>query len=92
MLYLDFETRSHCDLKKHGVYNYAQHASTEVLCMSYAFGDEPVQTWVPFYTDADGRVQKTPFPVQVANHTGPYHHWLEDPPTPTCAYRSAARP
>lgn len=20
---------------------------------------------------------------QVANHTGPYHHWLEDPPTPT---------
>jgi DNA polymerase len=70
MLYLDFETRSHCDLKKHGVYNYAQDASTEVLCMSYAFGDEPVQTWVPFYTDADGRVQKTPFPVQVANHTG----------------------
>ena len=70
MLYLDFETRSHCDLKKHGVYNYAQDASTEVLCMSYAFGDEPVQTWVPFYTDADGRVQKTPFPVQVSNYTG----------------------
>jgi DNA polymerase len=69
-LWIDFETRSRCDLKKHGVYNYAQDASTEVLCMSYAFGDEPVQTWVPFYTDADGRVQKTPFPVQVADHIG----------------------
>ncbi len=47
MLYLDFETRSRCDLKKHGVYNYAQDASTEVLCMSYAFGDGDVQTWLP---------------------------------------------
>ena len=47
MLYIDFETRSSCDLKKHGVYNYAQDASTEVLCMSYAFDDEDVQTWLP---------------------------------------------
>jgi DNA polymerase bacteriophage-type len=69
-LWLDFETRSRCDLKKHGVYNYAQHASTEVLCMSYAFGEGDVQTWVPFYTDANGHAQKTPFPIQVANHTG----------------------
>jgi DNA polymerase len=60
MLYLDFETRSHCDLKKHGVYNYAQDASTEVLCMSYAFGDGDVQTWTP-----DG-----PFPNAVRQHTG----------------------
>ena len=47
MLWLDFETRSTCDLPKHGVYNYAQDASTEVLCMSYAFDDEDVQTWLP---------------------------------------------
>ena len=60
MLYLDFETRSHCDLKKHGVYNYAQHASTEVLCMSYAFGEGEVQTWLP----------TTEFPSAVRNHTG----------------------
>jgi len=45
-LWVDFETRSACDLKTAGVYNYAQHASTEVLCMSYAFDDEEVQTWV----------------------------------------------
>ena len=47
MLWVDFETRSACDLKVAGVYNYAQHASTEVLCMSYAFDDEDVQTWLP---------------------------------------------
>jgi len=47
MIYLDFETRSHCDLKSAGVYNYAQDLSTEVLCMSYAFDDGEVVTWLP---------------------------------------------
>ena len=60
ILWVDFETRSHCDLKKHGVYNYAQHASTEVLCMSYAFDDGEVQTWLP----------SQPFPDAVRQHTG----------------------
>ena len=45
--FLDFETRSRCDLPGRGVYNYAQDASTEVLCMSYAFDDEDVRTWLP---------------------------------------------
>jgi len=60
MLYCDFETRSACDLKVAGVYNYAQHGSTEVLCMSYAFDDEDVQTWLP----------DQPFPQSVADHKG----------------------
>jgi DNA polymerase len=60
MLWIDFETRSTCDLRKHGVYNYAQDASTDVLCMSYAFGDGKVQTWLP----------TEPFPSAVAQHTG----------------------
>jgi len=59
-LWLDFETRSRCDLKGRGVYNYAQDASTEVLCMSYAFDDGEVVTWRP----------SDPFPEQVRNHTG----------------------
>jgi DNA polymerase len=59
ILWLDFETRSRCDLKSKGVYNYAQDASTDVLCMSYAFDDEEVQTWVP----------SQEFPVAVRNHT-----------------------
>ncbi len=60
VLWVDFETRSRCDLKRAGVYNYAQDLSTEVLCMSYAFDDEPVATWLP----------KHPFPERVAAHTG----------------------
>ena len=47
MLWLDFETRSRCDLISHGGYNYAKDISTSVLCLSYAFGDEDVQTWLP---------------------------------------------
>ncbi len=50
ILWLDYETRSRCPLKSKGAHNYAQDASTEVLCLSYAFDDEDVATWVP----ADG--------------------------------------
>jgi DNA polymerase bacteriophage-type len=60
MLWIDFETRSRCDLPKHGVYNYAQDPSTEVLCMSYAFDDEDVQTWLP----------GQPFPEKVKAYKG----------------------
>lgn len=60
MLWLDFETRSRRDLPNCGVYNYAQDRSTEVLCMSYAFDDEDVSTWIP----------SQPFPERVKNHTG----------------------
>jgi DNA polymerase len=49
-----------CDLRSKGVYNYAQDASTDVLCMSYAFDDEEVVTWVP----------SQPFPERVRNYTG----------------------
>ena len=43
----DFETRSRCDLTSRGVYNYAQDPSTQIICMSYAFDDDDVQTWTP---------------------------------------------
>jgi DNA polymerase len=60
ILWLDFETRSRCDLPTRGAYNYAQDPSTEVLCMSHAFDDEGVQTWTP----------DQPFPTRVAIHNG----------------------
>jgi DNA polymerase bacteriophage-type len=59
-LWIDFETRSRCDLRSRGVYNYAQDASTDVLCMSYAFDDEDVRTWLP----------SEPFPQEVKDHKG----------------------
>jgi DNA polymerase len=60
ILYCDFESRSRCDLTTKGVYNYAQDASTDVLCMSYAFDDDEVVTWTP----------DQPFPEAVRHHTG----------------------
>ena len=63
MLWIDFETRSECDLTAAGVYNYAMHRSTEVLCMCYAFDDGDVRTWTP----------DEPFPQDVLRHTGPIH-------------------
>jgi DNA polymerase bacteriophage-type len=60
ILWVDFETRSRCDLRSRGVYNYAQDASTDVLCMSYAFDDEDVRTWLP----------GEPFPQAVRDHKG----------------------
>ena len=44
--HIDFETFSRVDLRKRGAYIYAADPSTEVLCASYAFGDEPVQRWL----------------------------------------------
>ena len=58
ILWGDTETRSRCDLKSRGAYNYSADASTQILCFSYAFDDEPVQTWAP----------PAPFPPRVTQH------------------------
>jgi DNA polymerase len=47
MLWIDFETRSECDLIARGSYTYAQHPSTQVLCMAWAVDDADVQVWTP---------------------------------------------
>jgi DNA polymerase bacteriophage-type len=45
-LQIDFETRSPLDLRKVGVYRYATHPDTDIVCMAYAFDDEDVRLWV----------------------------------------------
>ena len=57
-VYVDFETASECDLKTAGVYNYAKHPSTRVLCMAYAVDDDEVQVWTP----------DQPFPRRILSH------------------------
>ena len=44
---IDFETRSAVDLRKTGVYVYADDPSTDIWCMAYAFGDEEPKIWTP---------------------------------------------
>lgn len=52
-LSIDFETFSRLDLRQTGVYPYALHESTGILCMSYSWIDDDdgfsseVRTWVP---------------------------------------------
>lgn len=44
---VDFETRSTIDLRKTGVYPYAEHPTTDIWVMAYAIDDEPVRLWFP---------------------------------------------
>ena len=44
-LHIDFETRSTVDLRKTGVYRYAEDQTTEVILACYALDDKPVKTW-----------------------------------------------
>ena len=57
MIWLDFETRSECDLPARGSYNYAADLSTKVLCLAWAIDDGEVQVWTP----------EQPFPQAVAD-------------------------
>lgn len=61
-LSIDFETRSSVDLPLTGVYPYAAHPSTEILCAAYAFDDEEPRLWVPT-GDLDDRL-----PLDIINH------------------------
>jgi DNA polymerase len=56
--FIDFETRSECDLPARGPYNYARHPSTQVLCMAYAIDDGEVELWTP----------DQPFPREILSH------------------------
>jgi DNA polymerase bacteriophage-type len=46
-LHIDFETRSAVDLKKTGVYVYAEDPTTDVWCAAFAVDDGPVELWTP---------------------------------------------
>jgi DNA polymerase len=48
-LTIDFETRSHADLKKFGAWKYNRHASTETLCLSVKVDDQASRIWIPDY-------------------------------------------
>ena len=40
-LFIDFETRSACDLKKHGAHVYSEHPTTDILCMALKWESKP---------------------------------------------------
>lgn len=46
-LTFDFETRSACNIKKHGAWVYAEHPTTRVLCLAYKWERQPPAIWTP---------------------------------------------
>ena len=46
-LTIDFETRSACDIKKHGSWVYSEHPTTEVLCLAMKWEDLSPVIWAP---------------------------------------------
>lgn len=45
-LFLDFETRSRCDLKRHGLDRYSKDPSTEAIMLSWCINDAEPQIWL----------------------------------------------
>ncbi len=44
-LHIDFETRSTVDLRRAGVYRYAEHPSTDVILACWALDEGEIHTW-----------------------------------------------
>jgi len=57
-LHIDFESKSAVDLRKCGVHVYAEDPTTDIHCMSYAFGEEEPEMWLP----------GEPVPVRIFEH------------------------
>jgi len=56
--HIDFETRSPTDLRKSGVYVYAEDPQTDIWGFSWRIGFGPVNRWRPGYPD----------PIELLNH------------------------
>lgn len=46
-VHLDIESRSAVDLRRTGVYRYAEDASTDIWCVCFSIDDGPIELWVP---------------------------------------------
>ena len=44
-LSIDFETRSACKIKDHGAWVYAEHPSTQIMCLAVKAGTERTRIW-----------------------------------------------
>jgi DNA polymerase bacteriophage-type len=57
-LHCDLESRSTVDLRKTNVGVYAEHPTTDVICLAYAFGSAEPEIWLP----------PQPCPPKIAEH------------------------
>src|SRR3954468_23347071 len=88
-MHLDWESRSELDLKAVGLWQYSHHASTDIWCGAYAFGDEEPELWIPGqpcppriveHVKAGGSIHAWNAPFEIAlwqNVATPRHGWPE---------------
>lgn len=76
VLYLDFETRSELDLATCGTYRYAQHASTQMLLIAYAFDDEQVRVSCELPDEVFAAIQ-SPEVLKIA-HNAEFDHAIAE--------------
>lgn len=72
-LWLDFETRSTCDLEVHGIDRYAKDETTSVLMLGYAFDDCAALLWEPRLGPMPSDLEEAledPFVVKTAFNVG----------------------
>ncbi len=56
-IYLDFETRSKAPIKNCGAYVYAEHESTDVLCLVLKSAQQKPMVWIPSWVFSSGLVR-----------------------------------
>lgn len=91
-LHIDFETRSKCDLKVHGLSRYAKDPSTEILCLSYAAGSAKPKTWTPdqpipkeILTATEIRAWNVAFESEIWRNIAAPQHGFPSLPLASCA-------
>ena len=47
MITIDGETKSFADLPKVGAWAYFEHITTEIICLCWGIGSQPIQEWWP---------------------------------------------
>lgn len=55
---LDYESRSACDLKKAGAIKYAQHESTDIICVSWKIENGLTHVWFPMWEPVPSEFKK----------------------------------
>jgi DNA polymerase len=79
---IDFETRSVVDLRRSGVYPYAESPQTEIICMAWRIGEGDVSVWRPGDADPQPLLDHICADGMVAAHNAGFERALWNAKTP----------
>lgn len=78
-IHFDFETRSPLEINGVGSWRYAREPRTEIICLAWAVGDDPVEVWTPEELFPIALLHALAFggPVEAHNSSFERHIWNE---------------